>query len=186
MPTERKAQKIDKLEDLMGSSIISVLTEYRGMTVAELTKFRNELRPKGAEYHVAKNTLLLRAANHLGYTGMDEALAGPTAVAFVKEDISGGTKAILDFAKTNKTIVIKSAILGGKLMSADQLDALTKLPSKQELIAKMLGSLKAPPANLVNVLAQPPRNLVTALSGITGNLVNVLAQIQKQKEEVAA
>jgi large subunit ribosomal protein L10 len=185
MPTERKAQTIDGLQQILGESALAILTEYRGMRVSELTKLRRELRPKGTEYHVTKNTLLLRAANQLGYTGLDDALAGPTAVAFVKEDISGGAKAILDFAKTNKTIVIKSAILKGKLLSADQIEALTKLPTKEELIAKMLGSLNAPTSNLVNVLAQPPRNLVTALSGVTGNLVNVVAQIQKKLEEGA-
>src|SRR3954452_21448701 len=108
MPTERKAVKITNLEELLGSSALAILTEYRGLKVSELTKLRNDLRPKGTEYHVAKNTLLLRAATQLGYTGLDEAMAGPTAVAFVKEDLTGGTKAILDFARTNKTIVIKS------------------------------------------------------------------------------
>lgn len=183
MPTERKAGTIGELQSLLGDSALSILTEYRGLTVSEMTKLRRDLRPKGTEYHVAKNTLLLRAANELGWSGLDEALAGPTAVAFVKEDISGGSKAVLDFAKNNKTIVIKSAILKGKLLNGDQIEALTKLPSREEMIAKMLGSLKAPTSNLVNVLAQPPRNLVTALSGITGNLVNVLSQVQKKLEE---
>jgi large subunit ribosomal protein L10 len=114
MPTERKSGKINDLQELLGSSALVILTEYRGLKVSELTKLRNELRPTGTEYHVAKNTLLLRAANQLGYTGMDEALAGPTAVAFIKEDLSGGAKAVLDFARTNKTIVVKSGILGGK------------------------------------------------------------------------
>jgi len=182
MPTERKAGTIGELEHLLGDSALSILTEYRGLTVSEMTRLRRDLRPKGTEYHVAKNTLLQRAATQLGWTGLDEALAGPTAVAFVKEDIAGGSKAVLDFARANKTIVI-SAILKGKLLTNDDIEALTKLPSKEEMVAKMLGSLKAPTSNLVNVLAQPPRNLVTALSGITGNLVNVLSQVQKKLEE---
>ncbi len=163
MPTERKSGKIANLQELLGDSALSILTEYRGLKVSELTKLRNELRPKGTEYHVAKNTLLLRAANQLGYTGMDEALAGPTAVAFIKEDISGGAKAVLDFARTNKTIVVKSGILGGKLLGSDELEAITKLKSKNELVANMLGSLLAPPRNLVNVLSQTTRGLVNVL-----------------------
>jgi large subunit ribosomal protein L10 len=163
MPTERKAGKISNLEGLLGNSALAILTEYRGLKVSELTKLRNELRPKGTEYHVAKNTLLLRAATDLGWTGLDDALAGPTAVAFVKEDLTGGTKAILDFARTNKTIVIKSGILGGKLLGPDQLEAITKLKSKNELVANMLGSLLAPPRNLVNVLSQTTRGLVNVL-----------------------
>ena len=163
MPTERKAGKISNLEGLLGNSALAILTEYRGLKVSELTKLRNDLRPKGTEYHVAKNTLLLRAANELGYTGLDEALAGPTAVAFIKEDLSGGAKAVLDFARTNKTIVVKSGILGGKLLGPDQLEAITKLKSKNELVANMLGSLLAPPRNLVNVLSQTTRSLVNVL-----------------------
>jgi large subunit ribosomal protein L10 len=163
MPTERKAVKITNLEELLGSSALAILTEYRGLKVSELTKFRNDLRPKGTEYHVAKNTLLLRAATDLGWSGLDDALAGPTAVAFVKEDLSGGTKAVLDFARTNKTIVVKSGILGGKLLGTDQLEAITKLKSKNELVANMLGSLLAPPRNLVNVLSQTTRSLVNVL-----------------------
>lgn len=163
MPTERKAGTIGDLQELLGGSALAILTEYRGLKVSELTKLRNDLRPKGTEYHVAKNTLLLRAASQLGYKGLDDALAGPTAVAFVKEDLSGGTKAVLDFARTNKTIVIKSGILNGKLLSSDDLEAITKLKSKNELVANMLGSLLAPPRNLVNVLSQTTRSLVNVL-----------------------
>lgn len=163
MPTERKAGTITDLQELLGGSALAILTEYRGLKVSELTKLRNDLRPKGTEYHVAKNTLLLRAANQLGYSGLDDALAGPTAVAFVKEDLAGGTKAVLDFARTNKTIVVKSGILSGKLLSANELEAITKLKSKNELVANMLGSLLAPPRNLVNVLSQTTRSLVNVL-----------------------
>jgi large subunit ribosomal protein L10 len=175
MPTERKAGKITNLQELWGGSTLAILTEYRGMTVAELTRLRRELRPKGTEYHVTKNTLLLRAANQLGYTGLDEALAGPTAVAFIKEDVAGGSKVILDFARNNKTIVVKQAILNGKLLQGDRLEAISKIPPRAELISTMLGSLLAPPRNLVNVLSQPTRNLV-----------NVLDAIRKQKEEAGA
>jgi len=164
MPTQRKAQKIDNLQELWGGSALAILTEYRGMTVAELTKLRRDLRTKGTEYHVTKNTLLLRAANQLGFTGLDDVLAGPTAVAFIKDDIAGGSKSLLDFAKNSKTIVIKQAILNGQLVSGDRLESISKLPKKEELISKMLGSMLAPPRNLVNVLSQTTRNLVTVLN----------------------
>ncbi|HEX2914221.1 MAG TPA: 50S ribosomal protein L10 [Chloroflexia bacterium] len=171
MPTERKANTISDLQELWGSSLLAILTEYRGLTVAELTKLRTDLRPKGAEYHVTKNTLLLRAANQLGYSGLDEALAGPTAVVFIKEDLAGGSKAVLDFAKNNNKIVVKQGILNGQLLDAARLEAITKLPSKNQLIANMLGSLQA-----------PTRNLVTVLSATTRNLVNVLDQYRQKLE----
>ncbi len=163
MPTERKATKIDILQQLWGTSALVVLTEYRGMSVAQLTELRRSLRTKGTEYHVAKNTLLLRAANQLGFTGLDDALAGPTAVAFIKEDLAGGSKALLDFANTNKSIVIKHGVLNGQLLTSERLESITKLQSKEALVSKMLGSLLSPPRNLVNVLSQTTRNLVNVL-----------------------
>lgn len=163
MPTERKADTISGLQELLGGSVLAILTEYRGMTVADITQLRRTLRPKGSEYHVTKNTLLLRAANQLGYTGLDEVLAGPTAVVFIKEDLAGGSKAVLDFAKNNKAIVVKQGILNGKLLPAEQLDAITRLESKEQLVANMLGSLLSPPRNLVNVLSQTTRGLVNVL-----------------------
>lgn len=163
MPTEQKAQSISTLHELFKGSVLAILTEYRGMSVAEITKLRRELRAKGTEYHVAKNTLLLRAATELGWTGLDGALAGPTAVAFVKEDLAGGSKAVLDFAKTSKTFVVKDAILDGALVGYERLENITKLESKPVMIAKMLGSLNAPATNVVMALNAVPRSLVNVL-----------------------
>lgn len=164
MPTERKSGKIKDLQDMLGGSGLAILTEYRGMTVSELTNLRRSLRPKGTEYHITKNTLLRIAAKELGYSGLDEVLAGPTAVAFIKDDLAGGSKAVLDFARTNKAIVIKQAILNGQLVDEKRLEAITKLETKEVMVSKMLGSLLSPPRNMVNVLSQPTRNLVTVLS----------------------
>jgi large subunit ribosomal protein L10 len=183
MPTQRKAETIGGLSELLKQSTMVILTEYRGMTVAEITDLRNKLRPSGSEYHVTKNTLMLRAANSLNYNGLDEVLSGPTAVTFVGKDLVPAIKAVQDYAKGSKVFVIKGGILGGKIIKTEQLDDIAKLPSREEMISKMLGSIKSPTSRLVNTLAAPPRNLVTVLAAPTRNLVNVLEQRRLQLEQ---
>lgn len=183
MPTEKKAGKIQSFSEQLNNNIIAVITEYRGMSVAEITDLRRKLRPTGTEYHVAKNTLVRRAAKELGFDGLDEVLAGPTAIAFVSEDLVKGVKSLLDFQKTSKVFSVKAGIIGGKVIQGDRLEDLTKLPSKEQLIAKMLGSLNAPASNLVSVLSAPSRNMVNVLAATPRNLVNVLNQRKLQLEE---
>ncbi len=182
MPTERKAGKISNLAELLKQSPVAVVTEYRGMTVKEITELRRKLVPTGTEYHVAKNTLLKRAANELGYANLDEILSGPTAIAFVGGDLVKGVKALLDYQKTSKVFVVKAGVLGGKPISSENLDTLTKLPSKEDLISKMLGSLNSPATGLVSVISQPPRQVVNVLAATPRNLVNVLNQRKLQLE----
>jgi large subunit ribosomal protein L10 len=163
MPTVQKGETIGELKSLFQNSTLTVLTEYRGMTVADITKLRRELRTSGTVYQVAKNTLLLRAANEVGFTGLDKALNGPTAVAFVGDDLAKGAKALLDYAGTSKTFVIKEALLSGQLVGTARLEAITKLDSKEKMIAKMLGSLNAPATNVALALNAVPRGLVQVL-----------------------
>jgi large subunit ribosomal protein L10 len=193
MPTTRKAETIEGLSEMLQKNPLAVLTEYRGMTVAEITNLRKQLRGKGAEYHVAKNTLLLRAANELGYQNLEDVLAGPTAVAFIGDDLVGGVKQVLDYARTAradakgaKVFVVKYGILQGQLIKGDQLEDLTKLPTKEEMVSKMLGALQSPVYGLVNVLAASPRNLVNVINAPLRDLASVLQQRRMQLEEPAA
>lgn len=183
MPTEKKAGTVEHLVDLFGKSTVQVVTEYRGMTVAEITKLRRQLLTSGTEYHVSKNTLTRLAISKLGYHEVDTILSGPTAIAFVSGDLVKGVKSLLDFQKDSKVFVVKAGILGGKVIEGERLTDLTKLPSKEELISKMLGSLNAPASNLVGVLSQTPRNVVNVLAATPRNLVNVLNQRKLQLEE---
>ena len=185
MPTAKKGEKIQDMVEMLDKSLVSVITEYRGLKVSDITELRKKLRPSGTEYHVAKNTLVRRAANQLGFTGMDEALSGPTAIAFIGDDMIKGIKSLLDYQKTSKVFTVKAGIVGGKLIQQDRLEDLTKLPPKEQLISKLMGSLKSPASNLVNVLSAPPRNLVNVLDATPRNLVNVLNQRKQQLEEGA-
>jgi large subunit ribosomal protein L10 len=183
VPTQRKADTVQGITSLLKNSTMVILTEYRGMTVSEITDLRNKLRPLGTEYHVTKNTLLKLATDSLSYAGLDEVLNGPTAAAFIEKDMVGAIKAVQSHADTSKVFVLKGAILGGKFLKTAQLDDIKKLPSREELISKMLGSIKSPTSRLVNVLAAPPRDLVNVLAAPTRNLVNVLNQRKMQLEQ---
>ena len=156
MPSEKvleakKAQVAEIVESLKGAAT-GVLVDYRGLTVEEDTKLRNDLRAAGVKYFVVKNTLLRLAANQVGLEELDSILHGPTALA-VSEDPVAPAKVIADFAKDNEKVEIKSGFMDGKVISLDEISKLAKTPSKETLIAKIMGSLNSPISGLARLLA---------------------------------
>lgn len=127
-------------EDLKDTKII-LLTDYRGITVEDVTKLRSELRENNAEYRVIKNNIVKRALDLNGESGLDDLLAGPTAVITSKEDYLAPAKAIYNFTKGHDFYKIKGGIIEGKVMTAEEIITLAKLPSRQELLAKLAGAL---------------------------------------------
>jgi large subunit ribosomal protein L10 len=152
MPTEKKADTIAELEERIEGAPLLILTDYRGLKVADLQGLRGQLRNVGARIYVAKNTLARIAANKKGITSLDETLEGPTAIVFTGEDVVGPSKVINDFARTSRILKVKGALLQGKAVAADQVEALANLPPKEELIATIVGALDAPISNLVFAL----------------------------------
>lgn len=155
MPNEKvleakKAQVAQVVEAINGAAT-GVLVDYRGLTVDEDTKLRNDLRAAGVKYFVVKNTLLRLAANQVGLEELDSMLHGPTALA-LSEDPVAPAKILFDFAKDNDKVEIKTGFMDGKVLSMDELTSLAKTPSKDTLIAKIMGSLNAPVSNLVRLL----------------------------------
>lgn len=142
------------------------LADYRGLNVEQATALRRKLHDVGIEYRVAKNTLLRLAARETHAACLDEKLTGPTAIALVKDDPVAPAKALVEFAKAHNAFELKAGALEGKLLSVDDIKALSDLPSREELLAKMLGSMNAPVSNFVGVLAAIPRSLVQVLSAI--------------------
>src|SRR3954468_1947696 len=120
MPTARKKTQVRELQDLFQSSQVLIFTDYRGMTVAEITNLRRQLRDKGVEYHVTKNTLTTLAADKAGRAGMTAVLDGPTAIAFVGDDIPGAAKVLTDFVRTSRILQIRGGLVGHTVISADQ------------------------------------------------------------------
>ena len=156
MPSEKvleakKAQVAELIEVLNGATT-GVLVDYRGLNVEEDTKLRNNLRAAGVKYFVVKNTLLRLAANQTGLEELDSILHGPTALA-VSDDAVAPAKVLADFAKENDTLEIKSGFMDGKVLSLDEINTLAKTPSKETLIAKMMGSLNSPISGLARLLS---------------------------------
>ena len=156
MPSEKvleaKKAQVVELVDVLKNATTGVLVDYRGLTVEEDTKLRNNLRAAGVKYFVVKNTLLRLAANQTGLEDLDSILHGPTALA-VSEDAVAPAKVLADFAKENDTLEIKSGFMDGKVLSLDEINTLAKTPSKETLIAKMMGSLNSPISGLARLLS---------------------------------
>ena len=148
-----------------------VLVDYRGLTVAQDTELRKQLREAGVVYKVYKNTLVRKAFNELGYDLFDADLNGPTAVAFGADETSAA-KAMVSAAKDyDGKVILKSAFVDNSYVDKAGIKALASMPSREELVAKMLGSMQAPLANFAGVL-----------SNLMGGIVRVLNGIAKSKE----
>ncbi len=181
MPNAQKEHTVAELRDIVAQSKAALLTDYRGLTVAEVTNFRKRLRAADAEYHIVKNTLFKIALGEEAGKQLDTLLTGPTAVVFSKGDVVAPTKTVIDFLRELKKpdIKLKGGWIDGKLYNVEQVTALSKLPPKEQIIAQLIGSLNAPAANLVGTL-----------DNIIGEFVRtVQAIVDKQTapaEEVAA
>lgn len=163
MPTPEKAKTIDELAEKFQKAKLAVVTNYRGLTVAQLGDLRRQLRPLNVEYEVSKNTLVAKAAQKSGIASMTKPLEGPTAIAFCYGDIVAPTKILGDFARVSKILTIRSGLLGNRVIAADEVARLATLPPKEVLVAKLLGSMQSPLVGLMNVLNGPMRGLVTVL-----------------------
>lgn len=138
---KQKEEAVKKLaEDLKDKKIV-LLADYRGITVEDVTKLRAELRNSNAEYRVIKNNIVKRALETNGESGLNDLLEGPTAVITSNEDYLAPAKAIYNFTKNHDFYKIKGGIIEGKVMTAEEIITLAKLPSRQELLAKLAGSL---------------------------------------------
>ena len=174
--TSAKQAVVAQLKEQLESAKGVVLTSYKGLTVAQDTELRRELREAGVSYHVVKNTMLRIAAKEAGIEGIEEHLEDTTAFAFSTEDAVAPAKVICGFIKKNKledaeVLTVKVGMVEGKVIGVDEVKALAALPSREELIAKLLGSMNAPISNTVNVL-----------QGVIRNAVYVLDAIRSQKE----
>jgi large subunit ribosomal protein L10 len=169
MPTARKEASVAELAEKLASAKSLFFTDYQGLTVAEITKLRGELRKDGNSYSVVKNTLFRIAAGDLA-SQVESFLAGPTGVVFAGADPVAPAKALKTFSDTVKKVGIKAAYIDGQIVDAKQVDVLAKLPPKIELLAALVGTL-----------ANPLRGLVTVLQGNQSGLVRALNAIREQK-----
>jgi len=152
-----KVAAVTRVRECFEGSTAAVLTEYRGLTVAELADLRAELRQSGADYKVVKNTLTRRAVADAGYDVPDELFTGPTAVTFCPEDPVAAAKVLRTFMRTHPHLVVKGGILEGRLIDAAETLSLADLASREELLARMAGLMEA-------IVAQPARLALASLS----------------------
>ena len=138
---KQKEEAVNSLAAELKDASLVLLVDYRGITVEDATKLREEVREANAEYKVIKNNIIKRALNENGENGLDSLLEGPTALITSKEDYLAPTKAIYNFAKNNDFYKIKGGIIEGKVMTAEEIITIAKLPSRQELLAKLAGAL---------------------------------------------
>ncbi len=161
--------KVSIVEDLSGKlekAKIAIVTDYRGMTVSSFEELRRELKKSNAEIQVAKNTLMRRAIDGTSFESMRDSLTGTTAVTMSFEDPVTPAKILTAFAKDHPELEIRMGCLDGKSLNASDLEALSKLPSKEVLLAKLAAGLNAVPTKLVRTLNAIPSNLVYALSAV--------------------
>ncbi len=166
MARKEKEQKVQELAEKMSNSQSFVFTDYRGLNVAEINKLRYKLRDQGVEYQVVKNTLTILAARQAEIENLEEVLIGPTAVAFGQDDPVSPAKVLSDFSREHKQLEIKGGVLDGNFISADRVGQLARIPSRDELLAKAMGSMQAPISGFVCVLAGVPRKLLYCLNAI--------------------
>lgn len=150
---ELKEAKVAEIKGKLEKAQAVILADYQGLTVEEDTQLRKNLRETGIEYKVYKNKLVLLAAKELGLEGIGTYLEGPVAIAFSYEDVTAPARILNDFAKTHKKLELKAGIVEGQIFDTEKVIQLASIPSKEVLIAKLLGSIKAPLSNLAYMLS---------------------------------
>jgi large subunit ribosomal protein L10 len=154
MPNTEKITAVAEITEHFSTSSAAVITEYRGLTVKQITDLRRALG-RDTTYAVVKNTLSKRAASEAGIPLDESLLVGPTAIAFVKGDPVDAAKGLRDFAKANPLLVIKGGVLDGKALTADEVNKIADLESREVLLAKLAGALKALPSRAAGLFQAP-------------------------------
>lgn len=164
MSKEKKAEAIDKLKEAIASCSVAIFTDYRGLSASEANTLRNKLRASGIEYRVVKNTLARFAVERAGRDDLVGFFEGPVAIAFGYGEITDPARALSDYIDATKaTLSIKGGFFGDSLLSAEDVEALAKVPSREVLIAMVVGGLQSPITALVNCLAAPIRGVMFGL-----------------------
>ena len=160
MPTAQKAKTIDELTDMLRQSKGTVLLDYRGLNVAQITQLRRELDGQQIEFHVAKNTLLRIAAQRADVEVSGDLLTGPTAIACGRVDEVAPAKVLTDFARRSRGVVaVKGGIVGRRSVTSDQIERIAALPGREALLAQLLGTLQSPMSMTLSVVQAPAREI---------------------------
>lgn len=172
---KEKQAIVAEVNETASAALSAVMADYRGVSVDDMTTLRKQARDAGVQVRVIRNTLARRAFEGTDFECLTEALLGPNILAFSLEDPGAGARVFKDFAKENKHFEIKALSVGGKLLPAEQIDALAKLPTRDEAIAMLMAVMQAPITKLARTLNDVP-----------GKVTRVVAAVRDQKQEAAA
>lgn len=168
---EQKAEQVELLTEKLKKAKVAVLTDYRGLTVSQMQELRGKLRGGDVEYRVIKNTLARRAAQAAGHPALESELKGPVAIAFGYDDLGLPSRLINDFIKTTRLKVdIVGGLVEGRVFSPDQMKQLADLPSREALIAQLMGTLQSPVGQLVGIMQTPLQQLLGVLEAYKNKL----------------
>lgn len=148
----QKAQVVAEINEKLTGATSAVVFEYRGLSVAEITQLRNELRNEGVELKVYKNNLVSRATENTVYEGLKDSLKGPNALAFGAQDAVAPARILANFAKKHDALVLKAGVVEGKLLLTDELNVIAKLPGREGMYSMLLGMLQAPVSKFARVV----------------------------------
>jgi len=163
---EDKRRIVEEVAQIAATAQSVIAAEYRGISVAEMTQLRVAARKTGVYLRVVRNTLAKRALVNTPFDCMKETLVGPLILAFSKNDPGAGARVITEYFKTNKKLVVKSIAIGGKLVPAQELEKVAKLPTLEQALSQLLAVMKAPLTQLVRTLAEPPSKLVRTIAAV--------------------
>jgi len=165
-PKPEKVAEVEDLEKRLKTASVVILTDYRGLTVGEIGTLRDRLREAAVEYRVAKNTLLGLAAARAGLSALTPFLSGPTAVVLGRNDPGRAARLLQEFIRQYRKLAIKGAVVEGEILNAEGVQLLAALPSRPELLARVVGAIQGPLSGLAFVLSGPPRALVGVLDAL--------------------
>lgn len=157
---------IAEVADIANKALSAVVAEYRGLTVAEITQLRAVARTKGVYMRIVRNTLARRAVEGTEFACLQSSLVGPLILAFSQEEPGSAARIVRDFIKTNPKLVVKALAIGGQVLSAQALDNLAQLPTREEALATLMAVMKAPITKFVRTLAEPHAKLVRTVAAV--------------------
>jgi large subunit ribosomal protein L10 len=163
---EEKTAAVVALQDRFSKATMTLVATTKGLNVATMQKLRREIKQAGGEYKVAKNTLTRRALKQTAYERLEETLIGPTGLVFAYADPIAVTKVLVRFAEENEKLSVKAGVLDQKLLDAAEIEGLAKLPSREVLLAMLLGLLQAPATQLLRTMKEPGAQLARLLDAL--------------------
>lgn len=181
-----KQEIVSELQVLLKQAQLALVIDYQGLTVAELTDLRNRLRPKGAVCKVTKNTLMrIAVEGDSAWQPITEFLQGSSAFVLVEEDLGGAIKEYQAFQKDSKKTILRGGVMEGQALTEDQVKAITELPSKEQLMARLAGAIKAMPTRVAVGINAVPTQLAVGIKEVPASLARAIKAVSEQGSDAA-